>query len=367
MYLRSVLVGILFGLWAGYVYLLWRWGRWTPPTAPQSTEKRSRIAMLIPARNEAHTLPACLDSLLAQQRPPEEIWVIDDHSQDSTLSVAQAYAARYPHIRVLRLPKDQAGKKAALQYGLQHTSAEIIVTTDADTLHEPGTLAQLITPFTEPKVQVAAGWIRLQAPPTLLGALQQIELGGILQLTAGSWSRGEPLTANGALLAYRKSAFAAVQGWGSATHHPSGDDDILVQRICLHFGREALAFTEAVVETPAAPTWKAFFVQRLRWLSKRHLYPARWTPLGLATLALTQISLPFTVGLWPLVGIPVWILLTLVQVGLVRRSFRCSRSTPPPLWAWVAVALVYPFYQLVLVSLAFFRPSFSWKGRRYPA
>lgn len=360
------MLGVSVGLWVGYLYLLWRWGRWTPPVFSQGPHTLQRIAVLIPARNEAHTLPTCLDSLLTQQRPPEEIWVIDDHSQDPTLAVAQAYAKRYPHIHVLRLPDDLAGKKAALQYGLEHTEAEIIVTTDADTLHEPSTLARLVGPFADPAVQAAAGWIRLLAPPTLLGALQQIELGGVLQLTAGSWSRGEPLTANGALLAYRKSAFEAVQGWGPAQNHPSGDDDILVQRIRLHFGRKALVFTEAVVETHAAPTWKAFLAQRLRWLSKRHLYPARWSPLGLATLALTQISLPFAVGFWPSLGLAAWFLLALVQIALVHRSFRHSRSTPPPLWAWGTVALVYPFYQLVLTTLALLRPPFHWKGRRYP-
>lgn len=240
--------------------------------------------------------------MLSQERPPEEIWIIDDHSQDETLTVAQAYAAQFQQVRVLRLPAPLAGKKAALQYGLQHTTAELIVTTDADTRHEHDTLSRLLAPFADPAIQATAGWIRLKAPPTLLGALQQIELAGVLQLTAGSWSQGEPLTANGALLAYRKSAFEAVQGWGKAQNHPSGDDDILIQRIRLHFGRGALAFTSAVAETPAAPTWKAFLAQRLRWLSKRHLYPAPWTPLGLAGVALTQISLPFAVGIWPAIA-----------------------------------------------------------------
>ncbi len=360
------MLGVLVGVWIGYLYLLWRWGRWFPLAIGSAPEVRERVAVLIPARNEAHTLPMCLKSLLAQQRPPDEIWVIDDHSEDDTLIVAQGYAARFPQVHVLRLPDSLAGKKAALRYGLQHATAALIVTTDADTLHEPQTLAQLLAPFANPTVQATAGWIRLQAPSTLLGALQQIELGGVLQLTAGSWSRGEPLTANGALLAYRKSAFEAVQGWGPAQEHPSGDDDILVQRIRLHFGRKALVFTEAVAETPAAPTWKAFFAQRLRWLSKRNLYPAPWTPIGLAIVALAQISLPFAVGFWPAVGIPAWLLLALVQIRLVYRSFRTSRSTPPPLWAWGAVALLYPLYQLFLTPLALLRLPFHWKGRRYP-
>ena len=52
------------------------------------------FSILIPARNEARFLPACLDSLLCQNYPNDryEIIVIDDHSTDETSSIARAYA-----------------------------------------------------------------------------------------------------------------------------------------------------------------------------------------------------------------------------------------------------------------------------------
>ncbi|MDH7499716.1 MAG: glycosyltransferase, partial [candidate division NC10 bacterium] len=44
----------------------------------------SCVSVLIPARNEERTLPACLDSLLLQGDAVREVLVYDDHSSDRT-------------------------------------------------------------------------------------------------------------------------------------------------------------------------------------------------------------------------------------------------------------------------------------------
>jgi len=49
-----------------------------------------RISVIVCAHNEAQYLPACLHSLLAQSRIPDEILVINNASTDSTRAVADA-------------------------------------------------------------------------------------------------------------------------------------------------------------------------------------------------------------------------------------------------------------------------------------
>ncbi|MCS7188698.1 MAG: glycosyltransferase [Bacteroidia bacterium] len=354
-------------LWIAYSYILWRWGRWKgAPNSPEIHQPaKLSTAVLIPVRNEEKTLRRCLDSLLSQEYVPQEIWIIDDHSEDNTLSVALSYVAAHPQIKVLSLPPGHEGKKAALLHGMAHVKAELIITTDGDTYHPPDTIRKLIAPFANPSVQVAGGWVRLQTAPTFLNAFQRIEMGGVLLLTAGSWKKGEPLTANGALLAYRLAAFRAVGGWGEATRHPSGDDDLLVQRIRKRYGAIALAFTDAVVETQAAPTWRDLIYQRLRWLSKRHLYIYSWTRVGLALIALTQASFVLSSIFYPSVGVPVWGIFSLIQVLLVRRVFMLTSSPPPLWWEWILASIAYPVYQIFLALLALTRPSFQWKNRQY--
>ncbi|MCX7606211.1 MAG: glycosyltransferase [Bacteroidia bacterium] len=347
--------------WGIYGYLLWRWSRWAPPSF--SSGSASTVAIIIPVRNEEKNLATCLDSLLQQTYPPTEIWVIDDHSEDGTLLLAHQYAEKEPRIRVLSLPPTKWGKKEAIRLGIQHASADVILTTDGDTRHEPDTVEKMAAPFTHPAVQAVGGWVRLKAASGLLNAFQRIEVAGLLTLTAGSWKRGEPITANGALLAYRRSTFWEVDGWGPAQLHPSGDDDLLVQRIYLRYGPSSLLFSEAIVETQAAPTWEAFLQQRLRWLSKRGLYRLSFPRIGLALLALTQASLPIALWLYPLFGAIGWIGLGMWQSYIARKGLSQTRSENPPLLYWGVSVLLYPLYVVGVSLLSLLRPQFSWKGR----
>jgi glycosyltransferase involved in cell wall biosynthesis len=319
----------------------------------------------LPVRNEAPRIADCLESLINQTYLPSEVWIINDHSEDDTLAIAQWYASRFPIFRVLSLPQGLEGKKAALRYGLAHTHAEIVITIDGDTVLESESLRRLVAPFASPRIQVAGGWIRLSPKPGFLNAFQRIEMAGVLMLTAGSWQRGEPLTANGALLAYRRTAFYAVGGWGEATQAPSGDDDLLVHRIVKHYGKRSLAFTSAISETQGASTWQDFFHQRLRWLSKRHHYQIRWTPLALGWIALVQITLPGVLLYDLSLGLGGWLLLSLWQGYIAYKGFYYLKA-PLPSWGyWLLTACLYPFYQAVLGIWALCRPRFEWKGRTY--
>ncbi|RMF48304.1 MAG: glycosyltransferase [Bacteroidetes bacterium] len=355
-----------FGLWwLVYAYFLWRWGRYVPQEGPTELPPL-RVAVLVPVRNEEQHITACLESLLHQTRLPDEIWVLDDHSQDGTAQKVAALLEREERLRYRRLPPDQQGKKAALALGLASTQADIILTTDGDTRHEPDTVEKMLRPFRWSEVQVVGGWVRLQPSRGWLATLQRLEVAGLLQLTAGSWQRAEPLTANGALLAYRRSAFYAVGGWGKATQHPSGDDDLLVHRIRRHYGPKALFFSHAVVETFPVSTWRAWLDQRLRWLSKRRLYVVPWPWIGMGLLGGTQGSLLLAVAVLPpwaaLVG---WIWVQAWQYWLIKRGLAAVRAPHPSLLEALGVALLYPVLAVAVSVLALLHPGFKWKGRSF--
>lgn len=107
-----------------------------------------RVAVLIPARNEAATLPHLLAALARQQRQPDEVIVIDDHSTDGTATIArQRAAATALPLRVVQsppLPEGWCGKPWALQHGVAASTAEILVFLDADTEPEPDCLERLL-------------------------------------------------------------------------------------------------------------------------------------------------------------------------------------------------------------------------------
>ncbi|MBW2273795.1 MAG: glycosyltransferase family 2 protein [Deltaproteobacteria bacterium] len=88
------------------------------------------MSVLIPAWNAEATLGACLRSLLRQRESRWECVVVDDGSQDSTGSVARAFAARDERLRVIATP--HRGIVEALRVGLEQCRAPFVARMDAD-------------------------------------------------------------------------------------------------------------------------------------------------------------------------------------------------------------------------------------------
>src|SRR5438309_1651163 len=60
------------------------------PAAPPTVTDAPRVSILVPARNEARNIAACVGSLLAQDYPDFELIVLDDHSDDSTGAIVRS-------------------------------------------------------------------------------------------------------------------------------------------------------------------------------------------------------------------------------------------------------------------------------------
>ncbi|OGO76275.1 MAG: hypothetical protein A3K41_06915 [Chloroflexi bacterium RIFOXYD12_FULL_57_15] len=111
------------------------------------------ISVIIPAYNAAQTLPACLAALQGQTRPPGEIIVVDDGSQDQTAQVARAYG-----VQLLEQPHQ--GPAAARNLGIRQARGDIILLTDADCEPEPTWVAEMTRPFADPRVVGVKGSYR---------------------------------------------------------------------------------------------------------------------------------------------------------------------------------------------------------------
>ena len=85
-----------------------------------------RISVIVCAHNEARYLPACLYSLLAQSRPPDDILVINNASTDETRAVAE----QVPRVRVVDEPRK--GLVVARETARRLTTGDILVYLDAD-------------------------------------------------------------------------------------------------------------------------------------------------------------------------------------------------------------------------------------------
>lgn len=87
----------------------------------------SEVSVIIPAWNAERYLAETIESALAQTRPPSEIIVVDDGSEDRTLEVAQRYA---PRVRAIRKPN--GGPASARNEAIRNSSGEYLAFLDSD-------------------------------------------------------------------------------------------------------------------------------------------------------------------------------------------------------------------------------------------
>lgn len=102
---------------------------------PAITGSLPSLTIVIAARNEAHTLAAAMQTLLATKYPALEIIAINDRSTDATGAILEQLANENDRLRVMHvsaLPDGWLGKNHAMQLGLQAASSEYVLFTDAD-------------------------------------------------------------------------------------------------------------------------------------------------------------------------------------------------------------------------------------------
>lgn len=119
-----------------------------------------RVSVVIPAYNEAGYLAAALTSLQEQDYlGGYEVIVVDNDSTDDTVALARRYGAQV-------VSESRRGVCSARQQGTQHARGEIVVSTDADTVHPRDWLSRLDRQFrARPEIVAVAGPCRYQEPP----------------------------------------------------------------------------------------------------------------------------------------------------------------------------------------------------------
>jgi chlorobactene glucosyltransferase len=131
-------------------------------TVPPEMLDGPLVSVLIPARNEEGNIKNCVDSLCRQNYKNYEILVINDNSTDDTWAVINRLAQADPRIRVFNgapLPEDWYGKPFALHQLAGEAKGDILLFTDADTVHSPASLSWAVTNLTETRADLVSGYV----------------------------------------------------------------------------------------------------------------------------------------------------------------------------------------------------------------
>lgn len=241
------------------------------------SEAKPFVSVIVAARNEAGTITGCLQSLSNQSYDASqyEIILVDDHSDDRTLALAEGFKATIEKPRIVTLSLEDNlnhyGKPAAIAHGIASCQGEFVLCTDVDCVVQPEWISSMVRCF-EPDIVFVAGPVAEISGNTLRSRLQSLEFLGLIATGAGLIGSGKPIICNGANIGYRRSAFEAVSGYGQDA--TSCDDETLMQRMLVRkTGKVIFNFDpSALVTTPTPDTFSAFWQQRTRWAAKRGHY-----------------------------------------------------------------------------------------------
>lgn len=339
------------------------------------------FSIIVPFRNESKNLITLLKSLKDIKYPSEryEIIMVNDDSNDHSVSLIQEFTASNPDLKLIIL--DQKGlsrspKKEAIKKGIEASSFEWIITTDADCTVPPkwlNALNQLIN-TNDPKMIVAP--VTYGHDTGFLHHFQVLDFLSLQGTTMGSFGQAQkeflkPFLCNGANLCYHKEAFKSVEGFKGNDHIASGDDVFLMEKIQEIFPGQVhfLKSSEAVVETTSQNTWKALISQRSRWASKTSAYKSiKVKMIGLLVLAYNLLLIfLFFFGFagmvpWGSIG-----LLFLIKFNLdfllIYKTSKFFKQTDV-MRSYFFSSLIHPFYT-VLVSLLSLNKNYRWKERSF--
>jgi chlorobactene glucosyltransferase len=137
---------------------------------PAHPSPLSRIAVLVPARNEVAVIETCVLSLLRQNHPNLHIWALDDMSEDGTGPLLTSLAARHPRLTVLQgipPPRGWLGKNWACHQlataALADPDTEYLLFTDADTVHQPDAVLAAVLEMQRTGAEFLTAWPRQRA------------------------------------------------------------------------------------------------------------------------------------------------------------------------------------------------------------
>ena len=238
-----------------------------------------KVSVIISARNEERNIKKLLDSLILQNYPTNkfDILIANDRSTDNTKKILNEYLRKNVNIKVLNIDSTPIGwsnKKWALNQLINLSSSDIILQIDADCMPKKNWIKSIVGHFLDDRVGFVCGCSPLIHKDNLLNNLFQME--SLIQeaVNAGAILNNMTVSCTGRNIAFRKKYFESIEGYYGNESIPSGDDDLLLQKMALQTNCiiKYSINKESLVDSWAPPKFSDFITQRLRFSSKAFLY-----------------------------------------------------------------------------------------------
>jgi cellulose synthase/poly-beta-1,6-N-acetylglucosamine synthase-like glycosyltransferase len=322
----------------------------------------------VAARNEEGNIERCLRALADQDYPSDRIRIIavNDESEDMTLAimerVARENAGRITVISTLPEVSHARGKARAIAQGIDISTGEIILMTDADCM-PPRQWARSVVEHFVPGVDVYGGFTIIESND-YFSASQQLDWIHLHTLASGSIAFGSATGVIGNNFAFRRSAYDDVGGYRSV--HFTVTEDFALYRAMHKKGHRTVfpcSFDTRNITMPCE-SLTAVLRQKKRWAwgateSSVHGYSLA----VVAFLMLTAFCIAPFVS--PVAWLTVWTLKWGCDLLLMYPSMK-RLGVAHQLRYFIPFEL-YFIVQVLVVPFFFLSPTINWKGRNYRA
>jgi glycosyltransferase involved in cell wall biosynthesis len=332
----------------------------TPPPVPEGPS----VSVIVPARNEEACLGACLQSLIAQIGETFEVIVVDDGSTDGTRAIAESF----PGVKVIQpgpLPAGWTGKNNAVAAGAKQATGNWLLFTDADTVHQPGSLARAVAEAKEhgadllsysPEQEVHGFWEKAIMPVIFAELARKYPPSRVSDFSTNM------AAANGQYLLISRSAYDAVGGHAAVAH--SLLEDVALARAVRESGRRI--YFRYGADAVRTRMYRSFDQLREGWTKNLSLLFS--FPLLLAVRRALEFLL--VIGCFALAAMgvfagewPVAALMLIFPLMTIRRIATAHFSWQSNLLGILGLPLFS--YLLLRSKLVYRRGQVSWKGRTY--
>jgi cellulose synthase/poly-beta-1,6-N-acetylglucosamine synthase-like glycosyltransferase len=238
---------------------------------PFSLSELPKVAVLIAARNEETNIIRCLQALVDQDYPKENMQVLvgDDASDDSTADLVRAFIVQYPHIELVSIsPSAQSnlkGKTNVLATLFKKVSGEYAFITDADIAVNPSWIRGMLAGLQHQGADAASGttFVNYSNPFHLFQTIEWMEALGFM-FTADQLNIR--VTAVGNNMVISKKAYDAVGGYEAIPFSVTEDLDLFLALQKKNYIHRLFLNPKALVWTQPIDTLGALFKQRKRWM-----------------------------------------------------------------------------------------------------
>jgi len=227
------------------------------------------VSIVIAARNEEENLPFLIQDLNQLEYPTDklEIIIVNDRSADNTWSLIQRAESQNECITGISVDRleNMTPKKHALSKGIESSSGDIILSTDADCRLPTRWIKSMVSLINEDN-GVIIGASSIQADSSF-AHYQLVDFLALVSANAGASGWGFSWSGTGQNIAYKRSCFNDINGFEPVKDRISGDDVYLVQSIGKKYGCQFNADPQSFVLTRPTGSIFQFVNQRIRWSS----------------------------------------------------------------------------------------------------